>query len=265
LSWCQARLKRLVDLELSQRVFPPRASRAGSSPAMYTLATRGIRYLRSQNLDVPDRYRPSEEAQRSYLFMSHTRAINDVLISLELLCRQTPGLALRRLLHEHHLKRDPAYVQDGARRRIAVIPDAYTSLVLNDVEELNFSYELDRGTESARRWRTKVRHLVAWSQGPYIDKFQTTALTIAVLATPGEKRMRDLLQWTEAELEALGQTAEADLFRFAGGSPDAVSPKELFAEPCWLRPFDREPMPLLDLAPQSTIRPPAPAIAIVGA
>jgi len=81
LTYVQTKLKRLTDAGYCQRIWLPRPSARGSAPSVYTLARKGLNYLRAQGLDVPPRYHPSEQREHSYLFLSHTLEVNDVLIS----------------------------------------------------------------------------------------------------------------------------------------------------------------------------------------
>lgn len=246
LTLVQARLKRLSDLGYCQRLFLQRASQHGSAPSVYRLARRGLTFLAAQGFDTSGRYRPSER-QRSLLHLSHTLSVNDFLISLELLCRRHPPLILDTLRHEGDLKRHPSYVQYREGRKVAVIPDGWVDLHLG-AEQVCLALELDQsGSVEQKRWRQRVGHLLLWTDGSYQKQFETTSLTIAVLALRGEKRRGELLRWTEAELSALGKEAQADLFRFTSLDPRVVSPEELFLLPCWCRPFEAQhPLPLLE-------------------
>lgn len=248
LTYAQTRLKRLVDTGFCQRIFLPRPAQYGSAPSVYTLARRGLNYLRALGLEVPARYHPSEERGHSYLFLSHTLALNDTLIALALLGRRSPQIAVETMLHERALRRQPLYVEDGAGHRLAVVLDAWLDLRLNGSRRMCLGLEVDLGTEEQGRWRRKVRGLVACSHGPYQERFGTSSLTLAVLATPGEKRRSDLLRWTELELADLPEKEDAaDLFRFAC-LPEATpaAPEDLFCSPCWYRPFSSYATPLID-------------------
>jgi hypothetical protein len=247
LSWAQAKLKRLRELDYVGVTFLPRPTRLGSAPLLYQLARKGLSHLARQGRPATARHRPSER-HRSYFFLRHTMAVNDVLIGLEILSRTHPGLTVRARLTERELKRGPCYVPDGPNRRVAVVPDAWFSLLVEPAYEAAIALELDRGTEDQRQWRRKVRALVAWSKGPYQAAFGTTALTVAVVATPGVRRVTELVHWTEAELSSLGQTQEADLFRFVAADPETVPPDYLFLAPRWRRPFDETGLTLFDLS-----------------
>src|SRR5205823_2243658 len=120
--------------------------------------------------------------------------------------------------HDRDLQRSPIHVEVASAEKletIAVIPDGWVDLRLAGVGRICLALELDRGTIEQKDWRRKVRGLVAYSQGPYQQAFQTNSLTIAVVVAPGrqapKKRLQDLLVWTERELEAIGTRDQADL------------------------------------------------------
>lgn len=261
-SYVQSKLKWLTDCGYFQRLFLPRASQHGSSPSVYTLARKGIRFLKSCGVLGDMRYRPSETREHSYLFLSHTLAVSDLLISVECLCRSVRGIELHRMLHERALKRSPVYVTDEAGGRFAVVPDGFVELRLNDYQ-VCLVFEVDRGTEGQKRWRRKIRGLLDFANGPYQNRFQTNSLTIATVALPGKKRLADLMKWTEAEMEDDGLDV-ADLFRLTSLNPVKTSPEVFFLSSCWHKPFDQTPLPLMasrrsgldfDLLESEAIRP----------
>jgi hypothetical protein len=255
LTHVQSKLKRLTDSGHCQRLFLPRPSQHGSAPSVYTLARKGLNYLQNQGLDTTRRYHSVEEREHSYLFLAHTLAVNDFLISAALLCRRVPWIGLASVLHERELKRQPVFVSDSNGGKIGVIPDSWLDLQVQGSYQSCLALELDRGTVEQKQWRRKVRGLVGWAKGPYQEQFKTTSLTIAVVATPGEKRLQELVRWTQAELEAIGEKHAADLFRLTGGPPDSPVPEALFLSPCWVRPFDPQPVSLLPFAQTVTAVP----------
>src|SRR4051812_5804184 len=75
LTYVQGKLRKLAKSGYCQRIWLPKAGPYGSSPAVYTLGRRGINHLRATGLATVERYRPSEEQTRSYMFlMSWTAA-----------------------------------------------------------------------------------------------------------------------------------------------------------------------------------------------
>lgn len=245
------RLKRLTDAGYLHRMIVP--SRRGNGPFVYALANNGLKFLADAGLSVPKRTRMSQEKEYSYLFFSHTLAVNDFLIHAEQFAANYPDVTIVRQLHEHDLKRQPVYVDDGNGGKQAVIPDAYLDLDLAGRYRMCFALELDRGTEDQKAWRKKVRALLAFVDGPYQQAFGTAGLTVCVIATPdqarlkhGQARLQQLYDWTGDELKDAGKTAEADLFRFASFTPSAATPEHIFLFAGWYKPFSGQAVPLIE-------------------
>ncbi len=247
LSYVQTKLKHLTDSGLLQRIWLPRPEAHGSAPSVFTLARKGLNYLERAGVDVDRRrYRPSEQRAHTYLFLDHTLAVNDVLISAELLSRTQPRIQTARMLHERDLKRRPVYVQDDDGRSICVVPDGWIDLRVRGEYQVCLALELDRGTEEQKVWRRKVRGLTAFANGPYQEIFQTKSLTVAVVATTGDRRLLQLLRWTESELTALRAQAQGDLFVFTAVPPSPAPMPDLFFTRRWYQPFGEQPVSLLD-------------------
>jgi hypothetical protein len=245
-TYAQARLKRLVDAGYLQRLFLPRPSRTGSAPLVYTLARKGLNALREWGSAVDRRYRPAEARELSYLHLAHTLALNDALIALELLCRKNPRIQIADLRHERVLKLHPVVVAlpDGAKT--GVIPDGWVDLRIAGCYQECYAIELDRGTTEGKAWRRKVAALLAYADGPYQRVFGTPSLTIAVIATPVQRRRAVLLRWTEAELRAQGREDAAGLFHFTGATLADQDPEQLFLSAVWSEPFSDHLEPLID-------------------
>ena len=243
LTYVQSRLKRLSDLGYAQRLFLPRPEAHGSAPSVFRLTRKGINHLQEPGVEVVVRYRPSDHNRHSYLFLDHTLALNDFLIASELLVRASETISMAAMRHERELRQKPLYVELEAKRT-AVIPDAWLDFRANGLQACLW-VELDMGTEEQKRWRKKVAALTCLASGPYEKAFNTTSMTVAVVSRAGEKRTRDLIRWTEAELESLGEKAQAGLFR-VGTSLGSEDPESLFLEPRWYQPFSPHASPLLE-------------------
>src|SRR5579862_7893101 len=83
LTYVRERLRRLCQAGFCARSFLPRPTQHGSAPSVFTLAKKGLNYLESQGEPAIRRFRPSEAVAHSYLFLSHTLALNDFLIAAE--------------------------------------------------------------------------------------------------------------------------------------------------------------------------------------
>lgn len=247
------RLKKLAEAGYLHRIVVP--ARLGNGPLVYALANRGLRFLASAGLPIPKRTRLSAEREYSYLFFSHTLAVNDFLIDAERLAHTHPALVLAQMRHERDLKRSPVLVTDSTGGKVAVIPDGYLDFRLGGQYRTCLALELDRGTEDQAAWRKKVRALLAFASGPYQQAFGTDALTICVVATPGHARLQQLYGWTADELQQVGRRQEADLFRFAAFTPGTITPEQVFFGAGWYIPFATTPVPLIDRTYLQAARP----------
>jgi hypothetical protein len=268
----QGLLKRLADAGYLERIVLPHRSRAatgaytrgGMGPFVFTLARKGQQYLAAADADAdgepPRRARPGVEREHSYLFLTHTLQVAELLIAAERLGVACPTVEIAQLLHERDLRRTPTPVRiTGAARQpveVAYVPDGYLDLHVYAAAPYRscLGLEIDRGTEGQAKWRRKVQAIIAYQRGPYQQAFGTDVLTVCVIATPGAGRLRTLVDWTEAELTEMGRRPDdIDLFRFAALPLDLrapeeqqPSPAEIFLSPRWSIPFGRGPVPLLD-------------------
>lgn len=250
-SLVQPKLKSLSEAGFVHRLVLPRKSQNGRAPYVYTLDSLGRRYLSRLGEDVSGRYRPSEEAEHSYLFLAHRGLVADLLITLDLFAEEFPDrYAVQELISERALKRRPISVElsransnddNGSDpRRVSVIPDAWIRFSdLANGYELPLALELDNNTEEKRQFTQKAAALILYPKSPeYRAQFQTDALTVLVLvASGGAPRLLHLLRWTEDALTRAQATNDADLFRFADFSNSQLSPSQLFGSPRWFTPF----------------------------
>ncbi|MCA1602383.1 MAG: replication-relaxation family protein [Acidobacteria bacterium] len=143
----RARTFELFQLGVLDRFRPPQ--RPGSMPWHYVLGRLGVRMVNSsQDADVDKVYfrrnRPSRLAQSTRL--RHMRQINDFFCSLVYGCRQSPEL---RLIKWRGETRSMRFCHGVVR------PDGMGELgELSKITE--FFFELDRGTEDARRLENKL-------------------------------------------------------------------------------------------------------------
>ena len=247
LTYVQSRLKRLADTGYLERLYLPRARRAGSGPLLYRLRRKSIPILRAQDLELPYRLRPSEARGYGYLHLMHTLAVNDLLIAATILVRETPGLELVRLKHERELQTDPATVTvEGERQQ--VVPDGFLDFQYANSQHC-LLLELDRGSHGQVTWKKKVRGLAGLADGPYEEQFGTTSLTVMVLSTSGVERAELLRRWTGEELSRLGRQELGEFFCFAALDPATSPPRRLFLDPIWSRPIQGDQVAMLELAP----------------
>jgi hypothetical protein len=240
--YTQKLFKRLVDAGYVLRLRALPMPKYGMAPHVFTLAKKGREYVRGMGAAVGPYFRPSEEhrAAENSPFMLHRLATIDVMITAERLCWDVPQLSCPQMLSERELKRGAVRVEvppsrqsntDGPRK-VAVIPDAWFQLSLNDGPPVSIALELDRATEDQKVWRGKVAAYAVWAGGPYKAAFETDNLTIAVVC-PNERRRAELMDWTMRELKAREIEEYAQLFLFTATSPVEVSPARFFFGKVW--------------------------------
>jgi len=248
LSFVREHLKRLYHAGFVNRVFVPAVTPAGSPLPVYCLDRQGFAYLAAQEAAPEGRFRSAEQVQREWFFLRHTLAINDVLISAERLSEQVDSLRLAEIRHERELKRTPLSVTvDGTP--VGVIPDAWLDLRQRHGEgELQacLALELDySGKVNRTKWQRRIAAYLVAAGTVYPQVFGTTSLTVCVLVLASERRLTQLLAWTETVLTTRHAQRQADLFRLAYANPATLAPTVLFGRLGWQRPFERRPVSLL--------------------
>jgi len=240
---------------LTRAGFLPQRSPSGkgAAPPVYQLAAPARRWLHEQGYPVGLK----ELSIQRNAPLEHTISVNDVLIAAELFTRSARSVHLEAMSHEFDLHKQPfkAVVDD---ERLYYTPDGWFDLriaVPDGEKQECFALEIDRATEDQRRWREKIRGLLAWSSQAYEQQFGTSTLTVAVVAVCGvdqvdtdegrAKRAANLKRWTEAELLAHRNNEDAPDFCFLGADPVDTKPEQLFCAPLWSQPFSGDMVPLL--------------------
>lgn len=231
----------------------------GKSPYVYTLGSKGIKYLKSLDVKEMFTFRPSVEREVSYQHLHHTLSLNDFLIAASLLTRLEPSISLFDLRHEWYLKHTPLSVkvtgdtQSGQKTEtITVVPDAFLDFRFR----VNGKYrgspiwiELDRGTEAVKQFKRKIRGIITAVLSPqYEILFNTKAVTIAFATTANGTRLANMRLWVKQELTQLGKQAESSLFLFTKLPEGELDPRNVFLAPVWYLPDDERPVSLLDLS-----------------
>jgi hypothetical protein len=213
LRYTQVQLKRLKDAGYLERIHRHSTHRGKLTPAYtYTLKTK--RYLEEQDILVPPPRVPQP------YFLSHTLALNDVLIAAEELAEVCPDyVRLIRAVHEQELKR---------WNLPHVIPDGFLHFqLLTTAGWHNFPLlvELDMGTQNREAWQNKVARYTrffAESLHTYFHMPPEALATVAVITTAGDERVENLQRWTEQALTRLGKREDlGDFFFFGDVFPDS--------------------------------------------
>jgi hypothetical protein len=221
----------------------------GNSPLVFTLARKGLNLLKDAGCDVRAYFRPSQEQEKSYLFLQHTLAVNDVLIAAANVQKSAPEYSLLQFTHERTLKQTPYKVQidrDGKQETVTIIPDAYLLFAEGATgDQLPTLLEVDRNTTEQKNFRRSFRARMQFiKEAGYKKLLGTDTVTFAyVVAAGGEKRREELRAWSRKELTTPADRALAPLFLFA--APQLTSPA-FFLSPLWYPPFESEPGGLFD-------------------
>lgn len=173
--------------------------------------------------------REGQATQAGSLFLNHTLEINDVHLAISLAAAAC-GYRLEEWLDDWQLKkgerRDYVQVTNGHDRvfKVAVIPDAYFVLILGD-RRTHFFLEVDRGTMTSKRWKTRVLAYQAYLKSDQFQtRYQTKSLIRILTITTTAKRMQTLVKAT--------QRAQGN-HQFWFTTRDQIAPESVFSSPIW--------------------------------
>ena len=246
----------------------------GKRPKIYTIARRGLTFLKTIGVDVNPRFRPNEIAdlEKNLPYLKHTLAVNDVLIAAATLEKHYPSIALYDMRHERFLKQEPdkypiaIYDEEGKLLRTeyyTFVPDGFLDFHIRD-EEHEKTYrccillEVDRGTEERKQFKRKIRGLITFVKtGMYTKKYKSRKVTIAFATTRGAQRVEKMQEWTRSELAKTNEPPElSSTFLFTAlphaVDPDTqeeqdaltIDPEALFLSPVWVVPFQNKRPPI---------------------
>lgn len=251
LTFVKARLKRLTDHGYLNANEQP--TTRGGSPYYYTLASKGIKYLKEAGLEVNRYYRPSRKAE--YLpFLQHTFSVNDVLIAAELLAEGTPQVTLAEMRHELVLKQDPCKVPvrrerssgDGniSVKHVSIVPDGWLDFRYDrgtgtQERRMCIWLEVDRGTVGMKVFKEKAAAILSfYKSGAYQKRFGTNSLRVAYATTDGMTRVKQMRTWL-CDVLTKQQEKPGMAERFVCTAlPDEIDPRTLFLTPIWYVPSD---------------------------
>jgi len=249
LTFVKARLKLLTDHGYLDANEQPTVR--GRSPYYYTLANKGIKYLKEVGLEVQRYSRPSRKVE--YLpFLSHTFSVNDVLIAAELVAEGSAQLSLVEMQHELVLKQDPCKVpvermgrdDRAVTTHVSIVPDGWLDFRYDRGMELPerrmcIWLELDRGTVGMKDFKEKVTALLAfYKSGAYQKRFGTNSLRVGFATTDGVTRVRQMRTWLrDVMVKQQEKRALSERFVCTALPPD-LDPHALFLTPVWYLPFD---------------------------
>ena len=244
-----ARLQRLHQHGYLARRRLPVEYGQGSGQWLYMLARRGAQLVaQTQGIDVEESGWSRSQFHVSSMFLEHKLMVNDIRIAMALAANQT-GVRVERWLREEDLKKQPDRVwiasRRGGRRRVALIPDAYCTLVEDD-RRAHFFLEADRATESNGRWSQKVEAYLAYVRsGGYARRYGSDCLRVLTVTT-GERRLRNLLRATQ-------RVGGGAMFWFA--TLGQTRPETILKAPIWWIAGQEAPSALLSPGPAAATVP----------
>jgi len=197
---CQRRLSLLFHNGYLSAVHKPIPTGYGSSKRVYCLSKKGaalIAHLYSEKEARKIKWNEKQNKVETF-FIEHTLAINDVRIAFfkEVLEDKAYELSWS---DEKEVKawKEKVDDPDNQGKTLPVTPDSFLSLTGNK-KKANYFLEVDRATESNRRWKDKVRGYVEYVlSGKYYEKFKSEALRIITVTTTQE-RLNNLLNTTKS-------------------------------------------------------------------
>jgi hypothetical protein len=220
-----ARLEALYHHGFLERQFLGVYADKMNTPILYLLDRRGAELLQAElGLEVTW---SRESKQVTSQFLEHTIAINSVRVAVAKACEQQTGFKLLTWKGENDLKADYDYVSirttGGRVKSVSVIPDSY--FVLETPRgQAHFFLELDRGTMTTQRFKTKVLAYQAYYQGGgYQRRYSARSLRILTVTTSYARAMN---------LQRITEEAEGKQ-RFWFTTLEQVTPETTLANSIW--------------------------------
>lgn len=176
----------------------------GSQAIVYGLGNRGAEALSlddEQSHPKVDWTVKNRDAKALYL--RHTLAVADVMVAIELACRNRPDL---RLIREEELAAAIALSEpfrwsvSANGQRLGLVPDKVFALERTDSERSYFFLEADRGTMPVARaslsqtsfFRKLVAYEATWSQGVHRSRFGFHRFRVLTMAN-SSRRVENLI------------------------------------------------------------------------
>lgn len=196
-----------------------------NTPMLYVLDKRGAELLRvQQGMEVAW---SNDLKHVTPTFLEHALAINDVRVAVAKACETSVDFHLVNWVGENDLKADYDRVtilsDKGRKLDVSLIPDSY--LVLETPKgTAHFLLELDRGTMTTQRFKTKILAYQAYYQsGAYQRRYETRSLRVLTV-TLSDVRANNLRKATET---AGGKQ------RFWFTTLDQITPQTILTTPIW--------------------------------
>ena len=197
---CQRRLSLLYHNGYLSAVHKPIPTGYGSSKRVYCLSKKGaalISHLYSEKEAREIKWNEKCNKVEPF-FIEHNLAINDIRIAFSKAVLTTRQYDLF-WFNEQEVKAWKEKVDDpeDSSKTLPITPDAFLYLIGKDKKAYYF-LEVDRATESNRRWRDKIKGYVEYvKSGKYQARFKTEALRVLTISTSNE-RIANLMKTTRS-------------------------------------------------------------------
>jgi hypothetical protein len=265
-------LQFLTEQELIEKILPAKQTQYGRAPFVFRLSRTGRLVAKELGYKVTKRYRSFQESTNKLYPLAHILAVNEFLIKAVLLAKYDPDIVLRKFLHDKELFANPLKVQIPNREKPAALrSDSWLDIgQMSTRRRYCFCVEQNLTAVKQNEWREMIRKYL-YCLPAYKERFGTDIITVIVSIQTGtdfpikplssltqteweerreeaeerQHRLRNYLDWTQAELEAQHRMSDADMFRFSCAPLDQISPTELFYTPHWEIPYRETPVSLL--------------------
>lgn len=195
---CQRRLSLLFHNGYLSAIQKPVLNAYGSSKRAYCLSKKGKELISFTNdgKETADIKWNEKSNKIEFYFLEHILAINDVRIAFTNAALNSDYEV--NWIPEWEIKAMKEKVNDpeNSGKTLPITPDSFFALTGKDKKACYF-LEVDRATESNRRWRDKIRGYVEYvNSGSYYEKFKSKALRVLTVTTTPE-RMANLINTTK--------------------------------------------------------------------
>jgi hypothetical protein len=177
----------------------------GSQKMVYGLADRGAKLLKEEGVVIQKEKWTEKNGKAGRIFLEHALLVSDVMVAIELACRNTPGVTFvreqRLFLKSVRADKSRAFrwkVKVG-NRRLGVIPDGVFALEFKqpngENESVFFFLEADRGTMPVERknltqtsfYRKMLAYEATWSTSLHTRRFGYNRFRVLTVTTIPER------------------------------------------------------------------------------
>jgi hypothetical protein len=197
---CRRRLALLYHNGWLSAVSKPVPTGYGSAKRIYCLSKKGKELIEHtfDGSDLKDIKWTEKYNQVADFFLEHILAVNDIRISFINSVKKAKDYSLF-WIPEWEIKSWKEKVKDpeDSSKSLPVTPDAFFE-IRGIKNKACYFLEVDRATESNRRWRDKVKGYVEYvMSGGYYQRFKSESLRVLTVTTTSE-RLNNLLKTTKS-------------------------------------------------------------------